>query len=200
MKNANIRLTCALLASAALTGCYAQIEDGTVSLTHQLCTAGSGNCLPGSGVPLALANLVPPFDIDLGDSGVLNHSETTQGPVKFKTVLALNRVVLTTDTIGASFDQVSLVNLVAVLNGDSSCANPSNCPVIARYDVSSDGPAAQTLVLESDGLNLLDVTNGSRTLSLLVKATGFAPNPPVPGTWNASAEFVLSLKSRASYP
>lgn len=196
MKHANIRLSCVLLASVTLTGCYVQVEDSNVSLTHQLCAAGV-DCLPGGGTDLVLGDLIPPFNVDLGDSGILNNSETTEGPIKFKTELMLNQMVVTTPTTGASFDQVAVAYLQAVLNGDTGCVTPSNCVTIAGYDASTDGPADQIVVFKSSGVNLLDVTDGSHTLSLMVKANG---RTPAPATWTASAEFGLSLKSRASYP
>ncbi len=195
MKNVTMRAVCVLLASVALAGCYAQLDDSNVSFTrNDLCPAPS---CPASGLPLNLANLVPPFTIDLGDSGVLTSSQSKQGPLTFNGSLALNRAVLAMqNSPGADFNGVTHLELRAVLNNDPACTVASDCKIIASYDAVPGSLPGQTLVLEGSGINLLDIADGSHQLTLALRASGTAPT----ANFHVSLELDMSMMARASFP
>jgi hypothetical protein len=193
-----------VLASTLLAGCYAQVQDSSVSLTQTEICGGSSQCI-GGGINLGvLSTLIPPVPINLGDSGILTESQSKQGPVTFNGNLTLNQIVLTMDptsvAAGANFSKIQTVQAYAALNGDT-CSNPSgnsNCRSIASFDSPTGPPApGTTLVLTGDpSVNLLDVTNGGHQLSVVVNAKGNAPA----GTWNASLELDMGISARASFP
>jgi len=188
---------------APLLGCFAQLENPSITMTHSLCTGGS-NCIPGGpGVPLSVIQIggSNSFTIGFGDQPLLKPSNSL-GPATMNSSLLLNDAAFQMTTTGADFSQVQTVNLMAAINppnpaGSDPCATPSNCVAIASYNQSTDGVATQRLVLRGNGSDLLTYINATtHDLIIQIQATGFAPNT----AWNADVSMDMAMKSRANFP
>jgi len=188
-----------LLASTALAGCYAEIEDGSVSY-RQTNVCGTPSVCTGNGMPLSLSSVfIPPVNVNLGDSGVLTSSESKQGPITFNGSLILNKVTITVTTPQTGdFSGITSVDLRAALNGNNCAQIGDNCKSVASYDSTRDGPATRTLVINGVGANLLDFASGNnKTVRIIPKATG---NAPAPVSWNGDIDMNTAIKARGSFP
>jgi hypothetical protein len=196
------RIAMALLL-ASLSGCFAQVEDNSVTLTQSLCTGGT-DCIPGLGAPLTVVqvNGNNTYTVSIGDQPLLK-SSTSLGPATLKTTLLLNRVVFDLTTASpASFNNVSQVTLLAVNPGVSTAGNPcataSNCTTIATYTQSPSAPADRQLVLNTTGADLITLIDPTtHNLTVQIQASG---NAPTTASWNANASMDMALKSRANFP
>jgi hypothetical protein len=184
-----------------LLACYAQFEAPGVVMTHTLCSGA--DCLPGGGLSLGIIQVSGQntFVVDFGDQPLLAPS-TAIGPTTLNTKLIMNQGAFDMKTANADFKNVDTVQLLAVrpgvpLTGDP-CTTASNCATIAAYTKATDGQSDQKLVLKGNGSDLVALIDQSaHTLTLEIKASGFAPNPPV---WNADVSMDMSLTSRANLP
>ena len=194
MKNA-IRINPGLLALLLLAGCYAQVEDSSITLNQtQICNTPPG--CAGNNTPLTLtSNFIPKITVDLGDNGLLTSSESKQGGVTFETSFVLNKATVTMTT-ASNFSGVKTVDLRAALGADTCTAISANCKSIASYDSTRDGPATQTLVMIGSGVNLLDFQNAMHQVTIWARGTGNAPAAP---TWNADLEVDVAIKSRGTF-
>jgi hypothetical protein len=191
------------LVVAPLVGCYAQIEEPSLTLTHTLCA--SGDCLPGGGAPLSLiqiggSNTIP---VNFGDQPLLKPS-TAIGPATLNTTLLLNGAAfdMVTTGSGADFSGVQSVTVLAVNPGVSTagdpCATASNCTAIASFtQPAGQMPPGRHLSLQSTGVDLINFIDSNHTLTLELQATGSAPNAPA---WNAQVSMDIALTSRANLP
>ena len=185
-----------------LVGCYAQLENPSISVSHPLCT-GNTNCIPGGpGVPLSVTPAGGnTFTVPFGDQPLLKPSSSL-GPATLNTSLLMNRATFDMRTAGADFMNVDSVTLRAALQpanppGSDPCATASNCVTIATYVKSTDGTANQQIVLKGNGSDLVNyINNTSHDLTIQIQATGFAPNTP----WNADVSMDMALKARANFP
>lgn len=188
---------------ASVIGCYAQVEDDSITMTQSLCTAGA-DCIPGFGAPLSVVqvNGNNTYTVSIGDQPLLK-SSTSLGPATLKTTLLLNRAVFDLTTASpASFNNVNQVTLSAVNPGVSTAGNPcataSNCTTIATYTKSPSAPADRQLVLTSTGADLITLIDPtSHNLTVQIQASG---NAPTTASWNANASMDMALKSRANFP
>ncbi len=193
-----------LLAAASLASCYAQVEDGSVQVTHSLCTPSTNNCIPGGGVALSTfkANGNNTFTVSLGDVPFLK-SSSSLGPATLNTTLALNNSTFDMITGGADFKGLTQVQLLKALRAstgptDDPCAAPANCPVLAAYNQATDGVADQHIVLKSQVSNLIDLIDPiNHNIIFEVTAKGTAPQPAF---WSADFTMDLGLKARAGVP
>ena len=199
-KNAIVQKAWILLASTALAGCYAEIEDSSVSYS-QTNVCGTPSACTGNGVTLSLGSVfIPAVNVNLGDSGVLTSSESKQGPITFNGSLILNKVTITVKTPETGdFSGIRSVDLRAALNNDNCSQISPNCKSVASYDSTRDGPATRTLVINGVGANLLDFASGNnKTVTIITKATGNAPASPV--SWNGKIDMNTAIKARGSFP
>src|SRR6266849_2615334 len=194
-----------LLAAASLASCYAQVEDGSVQVTHSLCTPSTNNCIPGGGVALSTfkANGNNTFMVNLGDVPFLK-SSSSLGPATLRTTLALNGATFDMNTAGADFKGITQVQLLRAPHastgpGNDPCAAPPTpCPVIAAYNQATDGVADQHIVLTSQVSNLIDfIDPTNHNLIFEVSVKGIAPKPAF---FSADFTMNLGLKARASLP
>jgi hypothetical protein len=194
-----------LLAAASLASCYAQVEDGSVQVTHSLCTPSTTPCIPGGpGVAINYFNASGnnTFTVNLGDVPFLK-SSSSLGPATLNTTLALNSSTFDMKTAGGDFKGITQVQLLKVPPpapgpGIDPCAAPANCTVIAAYNQATDGVADQQIVLKSLVPNLIDsIDQTTHAIIFEVTAKGFAPTPPL---WSADFTMNLALKARAGIP
>ena len=198
-----------LLAAASLTSCYAQVEDGSVQVTHSLCTPSTSNCIPGGGS--SIPTFVPPgtntFTVNLGDVPFLK-STSSAGPATLHTTLVLNKATFDMNpTSSANFNGITQVQLLAHRPSTSSpsptdvpCPGTANttCAVVAAYNQSTDGVANQQIVLKSQVANLIDlIDQTNHNIIFEVSVQGVAPQPPF---WSANFTMDLGLSARASLP
>jgi hypothetical protein len=197
-----------LLAAASLASCYAQVEDGSIQVTHSLCTPSTTNCIPGGGAAISFFNASGnnTFTVNLGDVPFLK-SSTSLGPATLNTTLVLNNSTFDMKTAGADFKKITQVQLLraptASTAGSDPCAAATPpCPVIAAYNQATDGVADQQIVLKSLVPNLIDsIDPTTHSIIFEVTAQGFAPNPPnIPSMWSADFTMNLALKARAGVP
>lgn len=200
-----------LLAAASLASCYAQVEDGSVQLTHALCPpSGPTNCIPGGGtsIPTFVPSGSNSFTVNVGDVPFLK-SSSSAGPATLHTTLVLNKATFDINPSSgpnANFNGITQVQLLAH-RPSSSPASPtdvpcpgsaSNCAVIAVYNQSTDGVANQQIVLKSQVANLIDlIDQTSHSIVFEVSVKGVSPQPPF---WSASFTMDLGLSARASLP
>jgi hypothetical protein len=193
-----------ILAAASLASCYAQVEDGSVQVTHSLCTPSTNNCIPGGGLAISTfnANGNNTFTVSLGAVPFLK-SSSSLGPATLHTTLALDKATFDMKTAGADFKgltQVQLLKAPRASTGptDEACPATANCPVIAAYDQAADGVADQQIVLKSQVPNLIDLIDPTNhNLIFEVSAKGIAPKPAF---WSADFTMDLGMKARASLP
>jgi len=199
MRTAHLSKLSALLA-LTLAGCYAQVDDQSVSLIHDFCTPATNPCIPGASVDVSLASLVPSQDltVDLGSSDLLSTGTTKAGPITLTSSLVVNKAVFSIlGPAGADFSQVTFVELLAVTNNDDACTVASDCTTIANYDATTDGPAGTTIVLKGTGVSVIGLAGNSHQLSLKVNAKGYAPAPTL---WAGSLDLDMGLSARGDYP
>jgi len=197
MKNVFSRRLCVIALSTALTGCYAQVEDSSVSFVHSNvgnCSPEDTPCIPGLPPVAALSDLVPHFTVDIGDLGPLTNSQSKQGPVTFNTSLILNQALISMVNSGsASFDGINELQLLAAPAGTSTCS-PGTCVLVAQY--TRDAVGVTQLALAGHGANLLDIMGQTHQLEVFLKFTGTPPTV----NWNASLDLDLAIKTRANLP
>ena len=183
---------------AALTGCYAQVEDNDVSYT-QTSVCGTPPTCPANNAPLTFSsNFIGPLTLDLGNSGLLTNSQSKQGPITFQGSLLLNQAVVTmTVPDNGDFSGLRMVDARAAIGTDNCVQVSMNCVSLASYDFARDGAAQKRLVLKGSGANLLDIAGPSKKLTVYVRATGNAPAAPA---WNGDLELNLAISSRGSFP
>jgi hypothetical protein len=194
-----------LLAAASLNSCYAQVEDGSVLVTHSLCTPSTTPCIPGGGATISFFNASGnnTFTVNLGDVPFLK-SSSSLGPATLNTTLTLNSSTFDMKTAGADFKgltQVQLLRAPRASTGptdDPCAAPPTPCPVIAAYNQATDGVADQQIVLKSLVPNLIDsIDQTTHSIIFEVTAKGTAPSPLL---WSADFTMNLALKARAGIP
>jgi hypothetical protein len=189
---------------APILGCFVQVENPALTLTHSLCTGGT-NCVPGFGANLTLiqVNGQSSFTVDFGNQPLLK-SSSALGPATLNTSLLLNEAMFDMKTANANFKQVTKVSLLAASQppatpGADPCQPASNCTVIAAFDAATDGGAPdQRIVLKGNSSDLLKFINATtHQLILQIQAQGQAPSPPA---WNADVSMDMGFKSRANFP
>jgi hypothetical protein len=194
-----------LLAAASLCSCYAQIEDGSVQVTHSLCTPSTNNCIPGGGLAISTfsASGNNTFTVNLGDVPFLK-SSSSLGPATLHTTLALNNATFDMNTAGADFKGITQVQLLRAPQastgpGNDPCAAPPTpCPVLAGYNQASDGVADQQVVLKSQVANLIDfIDPTNHNIIFEVSVKGIAPKPAF---FSADFTMNLALNARAGLP
>src|SRR2546427_13180188 len=119
----NLKIIALLL--LPLLGCFAQIEDQSVTITHALCT-GNTACIPGCpGVPLGVTQTGgDSYTVSFGDQPLLQSSNSL-GPTTLKTSLILNEAAFDMKTTGADFTQGQSVTLsVAIQTANPPGADP----------------------------------------------------------------------------
>jgi hypothetical protein len=186
-----------------LLGCFAQVENDSIVLTHSLCGTGN-NCIPGGGASLSLIQVsgTNTFTVSFGDQPLLQPS-TGVGPATLTTSLLLNQAAFDMATAGADFKAVTSAQLVVAPHtstgpGDDPCAAPTTCPAIAAYSQATDGVADQHLALRGNGSDLVNyIDQSTHSLIVEIKAQGNAPSTP---TWNADVSMDMALKSKAKFP
>jgi hypothetical protein len=186
-----------------LLGCFVQVENDSIVLTHNLCGTGT-NCIPGGGAPLSLIQVsgTNTFTVDFGDQPLLQPS-TEVGPATLTTSLLLNQAAFDMATSGANFNGVSSVQLVVAPRastgpGDDPCAAPTTCPAIASYNQATDGVADQHITLRGNGSDMVNyIDQTAHSLIVEIKAQGTAPSA---ASWNADVSMDMALKSRAKFP
>ncbi len=184
---------------APLIGCYAQIEDPSLTLTQTLCAAS--DCIPGGGAPLTLIQVsgANTFSFNFGNQPLLEKS-TSVGPATLNNSLLLNGGAFDMVTSGADFNGVQTLTVYAVNPGVSTagdpCATASNCTAIATYAQTPSSPPGRHLPLQSGGADLLNfIDPTSHTITFEIRGTGTAPTP---AAWNANVSMDMSLTSRAN--
>jgi hypothetical protein len=180
-----------------LLGCFAQLENPSINVAHNLC-GGSTNCMPG-GLPLNLIQVAGQntFSVNFGDQPLLKPSSQL-GPTTLKTSLILSgaAVQLQNPTSG-DFAAVLNVSLLAAPTATTDCkVAGSNCTLLADYDRNRDGPAGQTIVLKGQGVDLISYISTTHVLQLQLQAGGQGPA----NAWNADVSMDMALKSRANLP
>jgi hypothetical protein len=186
-----------------LLGCYAQIEDQSVTMTQSLCSGGS-DCIPGGGASLTLIQVSGSntYTVPFGDQPLLQPSNSV-GPTTINTSLVLNQAALDLTTSSpASFNNVTQVTVWAVHPGVSTagdpCATSGNCTAIATYTQNPAAPADRQLTLNGNGSDLVTfIDQSTHNLTIEITASGQAPTTP---TWNANVSMDMALKARANFP
>ena len=189
---------------ASLAACYAQVEDGSVQVTHALCNPSTTGCIPGGGIPISTFTATGnnTFTVNFGDVPLLKSSDTL-GPATLHTTLSLNKATFDMQTSGGDFKGITQAQLLQAPRAstgpsDDPCAGTANCPVIAVYLQSTDGVADQQIVLKSQVANLVDLIDPTtHQIIFEVRAQGTAPQPSL---WSANLTMDLGMKSRVNYP
>ena len=189
-----------------LLGCFAQLEDQSVTIKHSLCGASGPDCVPGSGASLTIVQVSGSntFTVNFGDQPLFKPS-TALGPATLNTSLLINQAAfdMTTTGSGADFSGVNTAQVLAAPRqstgpGDDPCAAPANCPVLAIYNKATDGAATRHLALKGNGsdiVKLIDQT--THQIIIEITASGTAPTPAL---WNADVSMDMGLNSRANFP
>jgi hypothetical protein len=181
-----------------LLGCYAQVENPSITLSHNLC-GGTSNCMPGA-LPLGLIQISGQntFTLDFGDQPLLSPS-TAVGPATLKTSLILNGAAIQLQNAASgNFNQVTKISLLNAPSASTDCsASGSNCTLLADFDSTRDGQANQTINLRSAHLDLIAfISTLSHSMNLQLQATGTGPT----NAWNAEVSIDMALTSRANLP
>jgi hypothetical protein len=182
-----------------LLGCFAQLENPDVSLTHNLC-GGTTNCMPGA-MPLGLIQISGQntFSVDFGDQPLLKPSSEL-GPATLNTSLILNGGAMQLQNAASgNFNNVNTISLYAAPSSTTDCtASGSGCTLLADFDKARDGTANQTITLKGRNVDLVNyISTASHTLELQFTATG-SSGPA--SAWNADVSMDMALKSRANFP
>ncbi len=180
-----------------LLGCYAQIENPDVSVSHNLC-GGTTACMPAA-LPLSLIQISGQntFTLDFGNQPLFSPS-TSLGPSTLNdSLVALGAGVQLQAAAGNDFKNVATISLLSAPTASTDCRTTgSNCTVLADFDSTRDGQADQSLVLKGKGVDLLTLISATHTLNLQLQASGTGPTNP----WNATVSMDMSLTARASLP
>lgn len=181
-----------------LLGCFAQLENPSISIAHNLC-GGTTNCMPGT-LPLGLIQVSGQntFAVDFGNQPLLKPSSQL-GPTTLKTSLILNGAsVQLQNAASGDFKQVTKISLLAAPTATTDCqATGSNCTLLADFDSTRDGAANQTIALKGPGVDLINyISTTAHTLELQLQASGTGPN----NAWNADVSMDMALTSRANFP
>ncbi|SRR6266446_1737777 len=182
-----------------LLGCFAQLENPAVTLTHNLC-GGTTNCMPGA-MPLGLIQISGQntFTVDFGNQPLLKPSSDL-GPATLTTSLILNAGVMQLQNpASGNFNNVNTITLYAAPSATTDCtATGSGCTVLADFDKARDGMANQTLTLKGRNVDLITyISTTAHTLGLQFTATG-SSGPANP--WNADVSMDMALTARAKFP
>ena len=191
------------LLAVLLAGCFAQLEDHSVSISRPLCAGAP--CVPGSGANLNTALQASgynTFKVSFGDQPLLK-SSTSVGPATVSTSLLVNQAQFAMKTAG-DFSAVQSLTLLRA-PGMSTSGNPDPCagvtppcPTLAAYTQATDGTAMQTVVLKGTGIDLIPLIDPTtHELIIEIRATGNAPSTAL---WDADASMDMALKSRANLP
>lgn len=202
--NRTLPLSLALL----LAGCFAQIEDSSVSLTQPLCPSSTSNCIPGAGQPFSVvkANGTNTVTVPLGDQNFFK-PQTDLGPTKLVSKLVLNQATLDMLTAGSDFSGITEMTILSAPRestgpSDDPCAAGSPpCPVLASY-VRGGGPAAgQQLILKGAGADVIALIDQTKhQLVIEVQGKGAAPGSLASPFWNANLTVDMALKARVNFP
>jgi hypothetical protein len=180
-----------------LFGCFAQLENPDIALTHNLC-GDTTTCMPGN-APLGLMQITGQntFTVDFGDQPLLQPS-TSIGPATVNTSLILSGgAIQLQNAASGDFSQVTAITLYAAPSSTTDCsAAGSNCTVLADYDRTRDGAANQTLVLRGRSVDLITLISTSHSLELQLQAAGTGPA----NAWNADVSMDMAMKARANFP
>ncbi|HYY53304.1 MAG TPA: hypothetical protein VE755_10545 [Myxococcales bacterium] len=179
-----------------LLGCFAQVENPDIALSHNLC-GGTTACMPGN-MPLGLIQISGQntFTVDFGDQPLLQPS-TSVGPATVNTSLILSgAAVQLQDPSSGDFGAVQTISLLAAPSGTDCQANPASCTTLADYDRTRDGAATQTLVLRGRNVDLITLISTAHTLDLQLQGSGTGPG----NAWNADVSMDMALKARANFP
>jgi hypothetical protein len=192
----NLKIIALLL--LPLLGCFAQIEDQSVALSHNLC-GGATNCMPGA-LPLGLIQISGQntFTVNFGDQPLLQPSSSL-GPATLNTSLILNGAgVRLQSSASGDFKNVATISLLAAPAATTDCsASGSNCTLLADYDRNRDGTADQSIALRGHDVDLISyISTTSHSVQLQFQATGTGPG----STWNADVSMDMALKARANFP
>src|SRR2546425_12357986 len=137
-----------------LFGCFAQIENPDITLTHNLC-GGTTNCMPGA-LPLGLIQISGQntFTVNFGDQPLLQPSSSL-GPATLNTSLILNGAgVRLQSSAGGDFKNVAAIRLLPGPAATTDCsASGSNCTLLADYDRNRADTADQSIDRKSTRLN-----------------------------------------------
>jgi hypothetical protein len=181
-----------------LFGCFAQVENPDIALSHNLC-GGTSNCMPAA-LPLGLMQISGQntFTVDFGDQPLLQPS-TSIGPATVNTSLILNGAgIQLQNASSGDFSQVATISLLAAPSATTDCsAGGSNCTLLADYDRTRDGVANQTLTLRGYAVDLISfISTTSHSINLQLQATGTGPA----NAWNADVSMDMAMKARANFP
>lgn len=192
----NLKIIALLL--LPLLGCFAQIEDQSVALSHNLC-GGNTNCMPAA-LPLGLVQISGQntFTVNFGDQPLLKPSSNL-GPATLNTSLILNGAgVRLQNSASGDFKNVATISLLAAPAATTDCsASGSNCTLLADYNQTRDGIADQSIVLKGHDVDLISyISTTSHSVQLQIQATGTGPG----NAWNADVSMDMALKARANFP
>lgn len=182
-----------------LLGCFAQLENPSINVAHNLC-GGTTNCMPGA-MPLGLVQVSGQntFTVNFGDQPLLKPSSDL-GPATLKTSLLLNgAAVQLQNSASGNFGAVTRISLLAAPSATTDCqAAGSNCTLLADFDSTRDGgPANQTITLKSKGIDLINyISTTSHTMQIQIQASGTGPG----SAWNADVSMDMALTARANFP
>jgi hypothetical protein len=193
------------LLAAVLTGCFAQLEDQSVTLSRPLCNGAP--CVPGNSASLNTVLQASGYNtikVSFGDQPLLK-SSTSIGPATVTTSLVLNQAQMNLKPAGGNFSQVNSLSLLAAPRmsngtpGDDPCAGAiPACPTLAVYTQATDGIANQSIVLKGNGSDLVALIDATtHELIIEIRATGNAPSDTV---WDADVAMDMALKARANIP
>ena len=185
----------AALATLALGGCYAEVEDPSVAI-KKICTGGTDCTFQG--VPNALQELLPlplasgalDYTLDLGNQDVFK-PEQDVGPMTFRSLLAVNEIAI--DAHGVPLDGISHLQISQVAFAGCS-ADQCTPTIIASYD-RVDGTSSDPthIVLKGNpDVNLLAFGN---QISIRLEASGQVPAV----AWQADLTVNGRLKARADW-
>lgn len=202
-----MRNTVALLVPLALSGCYAQIEDSSVSITRPICDPATPNCIPGGGVPLNFiqASGRNTLKVPLGNQDFIK-PQLAVGPTKLTSHLVLNQAVVDMKTAGADFKGITQATIFSAPRestgtNDDPCAASTVCPMLASYDQATGGVADQQLVMKGTGTDLIPLIDQvNHQLIIEVRAKGNGPGGPAILQWGANITFDMGLSARVNYP
>ena len=192
----------AVLLALALSGCFAEVEDQSITYTHQI--PDDGQMFEGvqaSPLELIVFNLrggSTQFTVDLGDQDFLKPKQEA-GPVTLESTLILNRATLTmtNESAGASFEGIDELKLHQLAEGTNCSAGPCaapSCQEVATYDRARDGQATTEVTLRGSSLNMIELLQGGQ-LILCVVGRGTPPSVD----WSADATLDMAVKLHGSF-
>jgi len=171
MKTKSIRL--AAILTVALSGCYAQLEENSIVISHPLAVPGA---------PAGGSVTVPSVNFEVGDV------EVDAGDKESK--LSLSTATLTAGS--ATLGGITSATLT-IAPPDGSTLEP----VTLTYDKNRDGAAGATLVLKrgAEEANLLPYL-ASKRLQLAIELAGDAPST----SWTADLDLDFHLLGKVKIP